>query len=109
MNKLGIIHPSDNTQVDIQRDVNGGALTVIRQPKMTTHFRVSRENAIGMGIAYLEAAGVPIPAQVPQYLADVNQCIATEPGGSASPRRSPRSTDFPSTYISNSSPLATAT
>lgn len=60
MNKLGIIHPSDNTQVDIQRDVNGGALTVIRQPKMTTHFRVSRENAIGMGIAYLEAAGVPI-------------------------------------------------
>ena len=34
-------------------------------------------------IPILEAAGVPIPAQVPQYLADVNQCIATEPGGLA--------------------------
>jgi hypothetical protein len=33
-------------------------------------------------IPILEAAGVPIPAQVPQYLADVNQCIAQEPGGS---------------------------
>jgi hypothetical protein len=32
-------------------------------------------------IPLLEAAGVPIPAQVPQYIGDVAQCIANEPPG----------------------------
>jgi hypothetical protein len=32
-------------------------------------------------IPILEAAGVPIPAQVPQYIGDVAQCIANEPAG----------------------------
>ncbi len=30
-------------------------------------------------IPILEAAGVPIPAQIPQYLGDVAQCIAAAP------------------------------
>ena len=32
-------------------------------------------------IPILEAAGVPIPPQVPQYIGDVAQCIANEPAG----------------------------
>jgi hypothetical protein len=32
-------------------------------------------------IPILEAAGVPIPSQVPQYIGDVAQCIANEPAG----------------------------
>ena len=50
-----------NTRIDIQSDLDGGVMLVIREgmDKPRT-YRVSRESGIGIGLACLKAAGVPI-------------------------------------------------
>ena len=59
--------------------VGSFGLTGCGNPVSTIETIVSASEA---AIPILEAAGVPIPTQVPQYLADVNQCITQEPAGS---------------------------
>jgi hypothetical protein len=55
-----ILNPGENTRIDVHRDLDGGAMLMIVQPKATTQMRLSRDTAIGMALALLEAAGVPI-------------------------------------------------
>lgn len=59
--RQGTIYPNDNARIDIQRDQNGGALIIVRElDKPIRCFRISRDNAIGMALAMMEASGIPI-------------------------------------------------
>jgi hypothetical protein len=55
-----VIAPGDNARLDIQRALNGGATLIFTEARGARACHLSRENAIGAGIALLEAAGVPI-------------------------------------------------
>jgi len=60
MSKSPILHPGDNARIDIQRDADGGVLVVIKEAKGVKAVHLSPENAIGVAICILEAAGIPI-------------------------------------------------
>ena len=66
MNKPIMLNPGDNARIDIQRDMNSGALIVLTMPNQATrrvqatHVRVSRDNAIGCALALLQSADVSI-------------------------------------------------
>ncbi len=51
----------ENAVVEIQRDLNNGALIHIREGGQKPRFiRLSRENSIGVALSLLIAAGMPI-------------------------------------------------
>lgn len=62
--KRQILKPGENTQVDVQKDINGGCLFTIRmlegREMRVTHFKLDREQSIGLGLAMLRQAGVPM-------------------------------------------------
>lgn len=56
-----LIMPGENARIDIQRSLDGGALLVVSEVgKPPRGFNVSKENCIGCGLAFLQAAGIPI-------------------------------------------------
>lgn len=69
MSKQFILDPGENTRLDLQRDLNNGTLLILRQPKQTTHVRLSREKTIGLALALLEGAGVPVQEAFNRQLA----------------------------------------
>lgn len=63
MAKSQLIQPlqfGENSRIDIQRDLNNGALIVVTEGASRKGYRVARENAIGLAMALLTAAGIPI-------------------------------------------------
>ena len=56
-----IIKPGENVRIDVQQDLNSGVILIIRDSSLPAKsFRLSRNNAIGMAVAMMEGAGVPI-------------------------------------------------
>ena len=56
-----IIKPGENVRIDVQQDLNQGVVLIIRDDRHPAKtLRLSRNNAIGMAVALMEGAGIPV-------------------------------------------------
>ena len=67
---VSIINPHDDARFEIQRDVNNGSLLVlVEMSRPVKWYHMSRDQTIGMAMAMLEAAGIPIDETYRRQLA----------------------------------------